>query len=539
MSSERQHRWRETKVAPLARDGSAGAPLLAVLLLLVMTSLAHSQALDQTWRVTVNGQTVMVNPDGTFIIPNITAPDSFGPGGPGTRPDFISDDFVRLIGISTAGEITRYVFSEPFKIIQGETIFIAPQDLIFTVTAPPFPRSIMLSVAMRVLTDLGDTTQATVTGTLADGSTANLTPQTAWTSYRTSNFNIADVDANGRVTAVREGTAFITAINEGATSTVRVTVSPGDLLTTLEGIVHFADGSPAVGAEVSIQDQGVMATVDENGRFVFEGVATGLGETLSVSVQLQSGNDLFIGGATGLAPVPAGFTDAGIIVLEPVGMRDTDGDGVPDAIELAMGTDLNNPDSDGDGTSDGEEDKEGDGLPDWVEFVLGTDSSLADSDGDGTDDIDEDTDGDGLPDGQEVVLGTDYMSSDTDGDGFGDNDEVTAGSNPTDPGSVPIFSTHSPRVRYRYLNPSEGNTDFSKALSPVIRYRYLNLSEGGSDFSEAISDTVRYRYLNLSEGSADFAEAISPEVRYRYLVPEAGAIAGVNVVSGTVIYKRN
>ncbi len=78
------------------------------------------EQLDETWTVTVNGQSVQVNPDGSFRIPNISSADLFGPGGPGTAPDFLSDDFVRLFGVSTVGT-TRYAFSEPFQIRRGVT----------------------------------------------------------------------------------------------------------------------------------------------------------------------------------------------------------------------------------------------------------------------------------------------------------------------------------------------------------------------------------------------------------------------------------
>ncbi len=38
-------------------------------------------------RVTIKGQTVTVDSDGTFIVPNISAADQFGAGGPGAAPD--------------------------------------------------------------------------------------------------------------------------------------------------------------------------------------------------------------------------------------------------------------------------------------------------------------------------------------------------------------------------------------------------------------------------------------------------------------------
>lgn len=46
------------------------------------------------------------------------------------------------------------------------------------------------------------------------------------------------------------------------------------------------------------------------------------------------------------------------------GARDSDNDGLSDRRERALGTDPNNPDTDGDGIRDGRDDSNGDGLPD-------------------------------------------------------------------------------------------------------------------------------------------------------------------------------
>ena len=107
---------------------------------------------------------------------------------------------------------------------------------------------------------------------------------------------------------------------------------------------------------------------------------------------------------------------------------DSDGDGLTDAEEAALGTDPMQIDTDGDGLTDG------------MEVELGTDPLVADSDGDGLDDAIEvgwtdpnniDSDGDGLTDGSEVNdLGSDPLSADSDGDGLADSAEISLGSNP-------------------------------------------------------------------------------------------------------------
>lgn len=94
-------------------------------------------------------------------------------------------------------------------------------------------------------------------------------------------------------------------------------------------------------------------------------------------------------------------------------------------------------------------DTDGDGLSDVEEIALGTNQALIDSDGDALNDFDEaknhktdplkaDTDGDGLSDYEEINnWGTNPLSADTDGDGYNDADEIKAGYNPRGDGKLP------------------------------------------------------------------------------------------------------
>ena len=69
-------------------------------------------------------------------------------------------------------------------------------------------------------------------------------------------------------------------------------------------------------------------------------------------------------------------------------------------------------------------DSDGDGLEDAIEIELGTDSA------------DLDTDDDGLTDGDEYyVYQTGTRNPDTDGDGVVDGDEIANGTDPNDPAS--------------------------------------------------------------------------------------------------------
>jgi uncharacterized repeat protein (TIGR01451 family) len=127
----------------------------------------------------------------------------------------------------------------------------------------------------------------------------------------------------------------------------------------------------------------------------------------------------------------------------PNDFKDSDGDGVPDLVEIAEGTDPNNPlsilDSDGDKTPDYIErggDKDGDGIGDEFESsVTDTDGNNikddldSDADGDGIPDTVEgltDTDGDGIPDFLDIVTGGNPLGGDSDGDGIVDATECAA-----------------------------------------------------------------------------------------------------------------
>ena len=139
------------------------------------------------------------------------------------------------------------------------------------------------------------------------------------------------------------------------------------------------------------------------------------------------------------------------------GQADSDGDGLTNDREAALGTDPLLPDSDSDRLPDREEvetrqtnpldtDTDDDRLQDGDEVQTHqTDPRNPDMDGDGRLDGDEilggsdarnpDSDGDGLRDGDEIRLRTDPSNPDTDGDGLRDGQENETCPRPGDPDS--------------------------------------------------------------------------------------------------------
>lgn len=123
--------------------------------------------------------------------------------------------------------------------------------------------------------------------------------------------------------------------------------------------------------------------------------------------------------------------ERGTLVVQA--LVDTDGDAVPDETEGNTGTDPNNPDTDGDGLSDGFEDKDHDGVVDPAGGSNDGDDEAGDANDPyvpaETDPRVADTDGDGIPDGVETGMTsedqdpgshTDPTNPDTDGDGLAD-----------------------------------------------------------------------------------------------------------------------
>jgi len=115
--------------------------------------------------------------------------------------------------------------------------------------------------------------------------------------------------------------------------------------------------------------------------------------------------------------------------------QDIDGDGLSNDLEILIGTDINNPDTDNDGILDGIEDFNKNGKIDSLE----TNPLLADTDGDGIIDGLEDFNKNGIIEPKE----TNPLSIDTDNDGIPDGLEDANHNGIHDPGEMKATSDDS------------------------------------------------------------------------------------------------
>ncbi len=191
---------------------------------------------------------------------------------------------------------------------------------------------------------------------------------------------------------------------------------------------------------------------------------------------------------------------------------DTDGDGIPDAVEGDGDTDgdgipdAEDDDSDGDGISDADEtaddadgdgvpnfqdlDSDGDGIPDEVERSVDTDGDTI------PDYLDTDSDDDLLSDEFENENGTSPTSADTDGDGTEDLVEQALGTDANDPLDNPanngdvVFVVPTRTDSYPDVNTVGATTNYQLVDLYVLMDHTGSMGEEISAMKDAAVDVI-------------------------------------------------
>lgn len=291
---------------------------------------------NENCTVSILNRTAQVQPNGDWELNNLPISEGL------VRARAICvEDGVTLNGRSTLVTLTP----------EGITGF----DAVFPVSAPtPNPQALTVFSPLSILTLTGSTVSLQVTATFPDGSATDVSASATGTTYSSSNPQIASVDGEGTVTAQTSGTVVVSALNEGVLGLVQLQVIlSGD---------RDGDGIPDE-VELSLgldpnNPVDALEDFDGDGITNFDEIQNGTGI-------FDPNNDVDEDG-DGL---PDDIENASAGCVDPTKI-DTDGDGIPDNLEdcdkdllsngdeVALGTEILNPDSDSDSTRDGVEIRE-------------------------------------------------------------------------------------------------------------------------------------------------------------------------------------
>ncbi|MGH8194290.1 MAG: Calx-beta domain-containing protein, partial [Woeseiaceae bacterium] len=220
--------------------------------------------------------------------------------------------------------------------------------------------------------------------------------------------------------------------------------------------------------------------------------------------------------------------------------RDFDGDGLPDRLEISIGS---VPDADDTPTVDGAGDDNGNGISNAVEAHLATlgivaVDAVSDMDRDGYPDAAEvalglnplraserDTDGDGVPDAIEVRAGIDIDgTTDSDGDGVPDACEIALGSDPLD-ANLPIANGAM----------DDDGDGVSNAIEQVLQTLGASgdIDASGDGDADGISDADEIRFG--TDPFRDEQPALWIELSQADIGPVAALVTDGGVVTATAV----
>ena len=225
------------------------------------------------------------------------------PAGPGVA---------RIRGQVRAKGRDRYWTSDFFDLPDNGQV--EPGPGVFSDSPAPSPLRIELLRPAGVI-DVGQSLQLVAEAEFPMASSVDVSLRALGTSYIASDDTDVAVDEAGLVVGLRPGTAFVTATNEGATSSLRIDVVSSSVMTQLVGTVLLPDGSPADGAVISSIGYGVLAQTDVRGQFVS---AIDLPAD-AVALSVQATFPGFAETSSGPVHIVAdGLSDCGVLQLRPV-----------------------------------------------------------------------------------------------------------------------------------------------------------------------------------------------------------------------------
>lgn len=186
----------------LSQSGGFGRYRLgaAAGLMFCAAQIAPAQ-LNQNCTVSVLNRNVQVNPDGSWVLPNI--PANLG--------------LVRARATCVQNRVTISGESAFFPLAANTAVNVPAITL---GSGTQIPELITLTPATPVLTAANQTLQLAATARYPDASTKNVTASTTGTNYTTSNAAIASISANGLITAKSSGNVVIQAANDGTPAIV-------------------------------------------------------------------------------------------------------------------------------------------------------------------------------------------------------------------------------------------------------------------------------------------------------------------------------
>ncbi len=170
--------------------------------------------LDEDCTVTVGNQTALVNPDGSFLVRNITLFETRATG-------FVPQLYRVRATCLRNGEMLAGQ-SDFFSLEPAETTFVTD---VFPSELDPIPERVRVTSPSATLLP-GETAQLSVVATFIDDTTEDVTPRSAGTTYLSTNSNLLTVTEDGLVTGVNvtatDKSAAIAVASEGNLALVAI-----------------------------------------------------------------------------------------------------------------------------------------------------------------------------------------------------------------------------------------------------------------------------------------------------------------------------